>query len=42
VKCSKLGKEKKIKMYVSENKEVPGSRIDLNPVFKGINRLREW
>jgi hypothetical protein len=29
-------------MYGSKNKGAPGSRVELNPVFKEINRLREW
>jgi hypothetical protein len=41
IKHSKLRK-KKYKMYGSKNKGAPGSRVELNPVFKEINRLREW
>ena len=37
---SRLKKEK-YKMYGSSNKRAPGSEMELNPVFKEINRLRE-
>jgi hypothetical protein len=29
-------------MYGSNNKRAQGSAMELNPVFKEINRLREW
>ena len=38
IKGSHLHKEK-YKMYGSKNKGAPGSRIELNPMFKEINRL---
>jgi hypothetical protein len=41
MKRSKLRKEK-YKTYGSKNKGAPGSKIELNPMFKEINRLREW
>jgi hypothetical protein len=45
IKHSKLQKEKykmeKNKMYGSKNKGAAGSRMELNPAFKEINRLRE-
>jgi len=31
----------KYKMYGLSNKRAPGSRMELNPMFKEINRLRE-
>jgi len=34
--------EGKIKMYGSSIKGTPGSRMELNPLLKKINRLREW
>jgi hypothetical protein len=40
IKYSKLRKEK-YKMYGSSNKGEPGSEMELNPVFKEINRLVE-
>jgi hypothetical protein len=41
IKHSKLRKEK-YKRYGLSNKGAPGSEPELNPVFKEINRLREW
>jgi hypothetical protein len=41
IKHSKLRKEK-YKMHGSSNKEPPGRKMKLSPVFKEINRLREW
>jgi hypothetical protein len=41
MKRSKLRKEK-YKMYDSCYKGVPASKMELNPVFKEINRLRGW
>jgi hypothetical protein len=41
MECSKLRKEK-YKMCGSNNKEAPGSRMELNPLLADINRLREW
>jgi hypothetical protein len=38
-KHSKLRKEK-YKMYGSSNKQTPRSEMELNPVFKEINRVR--
>jgi hypothetical protein len=40
-KQSRLRKEK-YKMCGSSNKRAPGSEMELNPVFKEVNRLREW
>jgi hypothetical protein len=40
IKHSKLRKEK-YKMNSSKNKRVPGSAMELNPVFEKINILRE-
>ena len=40
IKHSKLRKEK-YKKYGSKNKRVPGSAMELNPVFEEINTLRE-
>lgn len=31
----------KIQMYASSNKRTPGHAMELNPVIKEINRLRE-
>lgn len=41
MKRSKLRKEN-YKMYDSSNKKTPGRAMELNPVIKEINRLREW
>jgi hypothetical protein len=41
MKYSKLRK-KKYETCGSSNKRAPGSVMELNPVFKEINRLREW
>ena len=41
MKRSKLRKEK-YKIYVSSIKEAPGSEMELNLVFKEINRSRKW
>ena len=38
---SKLRKEK-FKIYGSKNKGPPGSRMELKPAFREINRLRGW
>jgi hypothetical protein len=38
---SKL-KTEKYKVYGSSNKRAPASTMELNPVFREINRLREW
>jgi hypothetical protein len=40
-KHSKLKKEKQKNVW-SSNKRAPGSKMELKPVFKEINRLREW
>jgi hypothetical protein len=29
-------------MYGSSNKEAPRREMELDPIFKQINRLREW
>jgi hypothetical protein len=41
MKRSKLRKEE-YDMHSSSDKGIPGSVMELNPVFKEINRLREW
>jgi hypothetical protein len=41
MKRSNLRKEK-YKMYGSNNKGAPGNEMELNPIFKERNRLREW
>jgi hypothetical protein len=41
MKRSNLRKEK-YKTYVSSNQGTQGHEIELNPMFKKINRLREW
>jgi hypothetical protein len=41
IKRNKLRKEK-YKMYGSSIKGAPGCGMKLNPVFKEINRLRDW
>ena len=41
IKPIKLRKEKYI-IYSSCNKKAPGSEMELNPLFKEINRLRKW
>lgn len=41
IRHNKLRKEK-YKMYGSSNKGAPGSRMEVNPVFQEIHRLREW
>jgi hypothetical protein len=33
---------KKYKVCASSSKRVPGNTMELNPMFKEINRLREW
>ena len=40
-KHNKLRMEK-YKMYGSRNKGMSGRKIELNPVFKEINRSEEW
>ena len=34
--------KEKYKMYGSNNEGAPESEIELNPVYKEIDRLREW
>ena len=29
-------------IYVSSNKGTPGSEMELKPMFKEINRLKQW
>jgi hypothetical protein len=41
MKRSKLRKEK-YKTYGLSNKGATGSEMELNPIFKEINRLRQW
>jgi hypothetical protein len=41
IKHSKI-KKKEYKMYGSSNKGSPASEMELNPILKEINRLREW
>ena len=41
IKCSKFRKEKH-KLYGSKCKGAAGGRMELNPLFKETNRLREW